>query len=93
MDAFLGFDTLRRSDRQQWVSRWGRTVSGADHSAFWGEIGYYTYEADGSFSQWTDRPFTAVWRKAAAAFWRFPTVPAGASLSAAAERNTRPAIR
>lgn len=55
MDAFLGFDTLRRSDRQQWVSRWGRTVSGADHSAFWGEIGYYTYEADGSFSQWTDR--------------------------------------
>lgn len=55
MDNFAGFEDQQREDRQAWAERWGRTVSGADKTAFWGEIGYYTYTAAGKITRWTDR--------------------------------------
>lgn len=38
-----------------WAETFGKTVTGTDDSAFWGEIGYYRYRADGTFTQVTDR--------------------------------------
>lgn len=55
MDNFAGYDNVRRDEPASWARTWGRTVLGQDRSAFWGRIGYYTYEADGTFTQWTDR--------------------------------------
>ena len=54
-DSFRGFDEMRQQAPALWQTTFGRTVSGSDGSAFWGEIGYYTYSADGSFVQWTSR--------------------------------------
>lgn len=55
MDGYRGDAGLRREDAALWAETYGRTVTGADGAAFWGEIGYCTYEADGSFTRWTER--------------------------------------
>ena len=54
-DGFRSFDEMRQQAPALWQTTFGRTVSGSDDSAFWGEIGYYTYDANGNFTQWTDR--------------------------------------
>ena len=54
-DGFRGLETMRQEAPELWQTTFGRTVLGSDGGAFWGEIGYYTYEADGHFTQWTDR--------------------------------------
>lgn len=55
MDNYAGYQEQWQDSREEWAAAWGRTVLGQDRSAFWGEIGYYTYAADGSFTQWNQR--------------------------------------
>lgn len=55
MDNYAGYQEQWQDSREEWAAAWGRTVLDADRSAFWGEIGYYTYAADGFFTQWNQR--------------------------------------
>ena len=59
MDNYVGVGSQRRDDPEGWAATYGRTALAADGEAFWGEIGYYTYNEYGRFTQWTDRAVLA----------------------------------